>query len=314
MDDEVAQSEHPSGDGTIRWDTLPEIWDPQEPAISAIFKQLPAAIGVPGMHLFWRLLANIPDFLIPAWATITTILQAPAFEPAAERLTESAFIVEAVGLPSHKAFRGDLVRAEIDADFRGKIEHFNDASQYGLVRLLLLISTVRAGVRAAPATRPPNIRVNRPAATSRDWVEVPPLREGEGSTLALALLEQIRLQHHQPYVDDYYRSLARIVDYLSAAWNAIRPLVGDPEYLARATALCTMASDFAGTLPPAASLQSTLSNLDLKQSAIVRALLDYFAEELLPQTLMDVTLIKALTSGPEHAIPHSTFSVERPDQ
>jgi len=69
----------------------------------------------------------------------------------------------------------------------------------------------------------------------------------------LLILERVRREHGLALLDDYYRSLGRIPDYLAAAWNAIQPLVGDTIYLARASALAEEATRIAARLlaPPA---------------------------------------------------------------
>jgi hypothetical protein len=291
----------PDADAIARSESLAEVWDPAEPAIGAIFEQIPAAMGVPGVHLFWRLLGNFPGFLEAAWPALAVTLGSQALAEAAERLRHAAFIIEAVGLPSHKAFRGDLVRAEIDADFRAKIEQFNDASQNGLARLLVTAAAIRGSVRGnAFQASGPAVSTPRHEAP-RNWVAVPPLRENEAAPKARELLDRIQREHHSRYLDDYFRSLGRIVEYLGATWNAIRPLVGDPEYIARASALSRMASDDALVLPTPTLLRPVFGELRADDATTLLALLDYFVDEHLPQALIDVTLIKALTSGPDRA-------------
>jgi len=279
---------------------LPEIWEPKSPALAAIFAEIPVAVGAPGVHLVWRLLANFPDWLIERWPALSAALSSPELRRFALAIQRAAFIQEAVGLPSHKAFRGDLARAEIDAELREKIENFNALSQLALARLLVAMAVARrlppgrhidtelaAQPRAEPVSGPPG-------------VYVPPLRDDEARGKAVEVLARVSAEHGLPVIDDYLRSLARIPDYLGAAWNAISPLVGDPEYLARAAYLSELAADAAvnilvarGADPPAPPGG---------RPNPITALLGALDERLLPQALIDVTLIRALTSGPEHAV------------
>lgn len=280
---------------------LPEIWQPEDPALASLFAAIPLAVGVPGVHLFWRLLAGFPDVLTAAWPSIAADLASTRLAASARRLRERAFIEEAVGLPSHKAFRGDLVRAEIDADFRAKISNFNALSQDGLARLLMIAAALRQAVEQPD-------KQTHPAATSRPRgivpgaVAVPPLREGEARGKAANLLQRLRNEHGLPLLDDYYRSLGRIPDYLAAVWNAISPLADDEAYLERARELTMLAEQLAEDLPQPIAIARVLDRLDPSERDRLRVLLESFSRRILPQTLIDVTLVRALTDGPESAV------------
>lgn len=278
---------------------LPEIWKPESPVVAGVFEEIPAALGVPGVHLLWRLLANFPLYLGLAWPALAIDLQSASFAGGAA-LRQAAIIPEAVGLPSHKAFRGDLARAEIDAELREKIEHFNDLSQIALSRLLLAASLMRESARGRGPVKRQIDPAARPAAIAASAVYVPPLLDEEARGKAQEVLMRVRSEHGLPFVDDYLRSLARIPDYLGAAWNAIRPLVGDPEYLARARDLSRRATSAVAALP-APLPAMTPETAEPGQAKLLAALLDCFADRMLPQALIDVTLIKALTSGPDRA-------------
>lgn len=278
----------------------PEVWEPADTALEGIFQQLPHLVGAPGVHLLWRRLAKYPLFLATIWPAVRASLQSIEIEECAQRLRASAFIVEAVGMPSHKAFRGDLVRAEIDADFRAKIENFNDLSHAGISRQLVLAVALTSAGTGAPVDEagPAETTASR---LSDDAVYVPPLRQGEAAGKAEEILERIGREHGLPFLDDYYRSLGRIPDFLSAAWNAIRPIVGDALYLDRAAELVRLADETAASLPAGAAVSAGMRKLAAEEARSIREMLGVFARQVLPQTLIDVTLIKALTSGPQHA-------------
>jgi hypothetical protein len=276
-----------------------EVWEPSDPQLARIFASIPAAVGVPGIHLLWRRLATQPPVLVRAWPAIETLLYSTETEDCAQRLRATAFIVDAVGMPSHKAFRGDLVRAEIDADLRMKIEHFNNLSQASLSRLLVVAATLSVSLAAAPEGETQPAQTASRLAT--DAVYVPPLRAGEASGKGREILDRISREHALSVLDDYYRSIARIPDYLSAAWNAIRPIVGDPVYFATAAELSALARDVAPQSGSAAVAPAVGQGSEGADSKIACGILREFADQLLPQALIDVTLIKALTSGPQHA-------------
>jgi hypothetical protein len=279
---------------------LPEIWEPGSEAMATVFSEIPVAIGAPGVHLYWRILANWPEWLAMAWPSLAGACNSTSLRSAAVTIREAAFIHEAVGLPSHKAFRGDLARAEIDAELREKIENFNAVSQTALSRLLVAAALARRMAHRRQFELSPELE-RVAGGESPGAVYVPPLRDSEARGKAVDVLARIGVEHALPFVDDYLRSLARIPDYLSAAWNAIRPLVGDPEYHARAESLGALAADAAARLiAPDGDVRQRGSPGPAPRPAL--AVLDAFADFMLPQALIDVTLIRALTSGPDHAV------------
>src|SRR5581483_12133791 len=95
------------------------------PDVRALLSEIAATIRVPFVGLFWRVLASEPELLRAAWEAGAPNLRTWAAERAAAAIRERALIVEAASIASHKAFKGDLVRAEIDFDLRSKIGNFN---------------------------------------------------------------------------------------------------------------------------------------------------------------------------------------------
>jgi hypothetical protein len=285
---------------TMERANLPEIWEPAQPGVARIFNAIPDTVGVAGVHLFWRTLAAHPSYLEPIWPALEQDLRSEELEQTAARLRETAFISEAVGMPSHKAFRGDMVRAEIDAEFRERIERFNDASQTNLSRLLAACAALLLGLEGGDFGDAAQTHVSSARPTFLEFA-VPPLRGGEAAGKARDLLNRIDSQHELPMLDDYYRSLARAPEFLSAAWNAIQPLSGDEIYLDRARSLAGIADERGIQLPSAAYSESAANSLQEQERSFLHTLLRAFHDLVLPQTLIDVTLIKALLSGPSKA-------------
>jgi hypothetical protein len=282
-------------------DEIPQVWEGSDPDVAAIYGRIPALVGVPGVHKLWRWLATSPQLLPSLWPAIDESLRAIELEDYAHRLRAVAFIVEAAGMPSHKAFRGDLVRAEIDANMRAKIERFNDASQLGLSRLLVVAQAMARPWTGTPV-EPGEAGYASPIPALRGAVYVAPLRSQEITGKAREVLMRVQDTHSLPFLDDYFYSIARIPEYLGAAWNAISPVVGDAMYLDRAAELTRIADEAASVLPVRKAFSSALQGLHSDRPDSIRSTLRQFAEQVLPQTLIDVTLIKALTSGPEHAV------------
>lgn len=279
---------------------LPEVWPDATQELTGIFRQIPEFVGVPGVHLAWRLLANFPSLLQAAWPALACDLASTELAQAAAEVRRHAFIAEAVGAPSHKAFRGDLVRAEIDADFRGKISNFNDLSQHALSRLLVVMALLREASNGHTEARQPPDADPSPPGIVAGAVYVPPLGNGDARGKAAEVLQHVAAEHGLPLLDDYFRSLARISEYLGAAWNAIRPLAGDRAYSARVARLSSQASAAVRKLPAAPEVHA-FEGLSNDQQGQALGLLDYLVTHHLPTALVDVTLIKALTEGPDRA-------------
>ncbi len=140
-----ANGQHP-GAGAGR---LPEVSEGEaSPEVQAVFIEIAHTVRVPYVGLFWRVLAADPPVLRVTWRAVAPNLRTFAAERAANRLRERALIEEAAGIASHKAFKGDLVRAEIDYDLRTRIANFNHVALYALPKHLLaavMLSEALAG-------------------------------------------------------------------------------------------------------------------------------------------------------------------------
>jgi len=262
--------------------------------VTALYAEIAVYLGVPYLGSMWRALAWDPQVLATLWQGIAPVMTTRAFEDEAEALRRAALIEEAVGMPSHQAFKADLVRAEIDFEMRERISNYNHAVEYGLARTLL------AAARLADPERgeDPPIGETLGVGIAPGAVAVPPLAPAEVRGRAAELLAEIPAAHGHPIADEYFRALGRIPDYLNAAWNAIKPVVRDEEYDARGAQLVEGARVAARRLPGSAP---DTSQLTPEQRARLDAVLGYFLERHLPDVLMDAAMIKAITDGPDQA-------------
>ena len=284
-----------------RWSGVAEQDAP--PAVAEVFAAIRETARVPYVGLFWRMLAFEPDLLAAAWAAVEPALRSWASERAAAALRDEALIVEAATIASHKAFRGDLVRAEIDYDLRSRIASFNAIAHYALSQHLLACALL-AGDDTASRPASAGERV-RPAGLVSGAVAVAPLDPARARGRAAELLPAIAAAHGWPTTEDAYRGLARLPDYLGAAWNALMPIVGDEEYQRRAAALAQRAGAAAAGLPFNGEALGTLTQ---DQRDWLRALAGYFQRRVLPEALIDMAIIKTLTDGPEEG-PRSPFAL-----
>lgn len=293
-----ANGRHP----TISLAELPEVQEVHASAeVRAIFDAIVSTLRVPFIGLFWRVLASEPQLLQGAWEAVAPNLRTWAAERISTAMRERALIAEAASIASHKAFKGDLVRAEIDYDLRSKIGNFNALACYALPKHLLAVTVLLEALegRAAGSGSGSTNAAAIPTGIAPGAVPVSPVDPRTARGRAAELLPLIAQGHGHPTAEDYFRSLARLPDYLGAAWNALKPVVRDPEYDARGRALVSMAAAAMGSLPYPVTLPAALR--ERAQQAGLPELLRLFRDSILPDTLIDAAIVKALTDGPDQA-------------
>ncbi len=292
---------NPQRDGAGATPDLQEIVEAEAPSsIQAVFEDIREVLRVPFVDQLWRVLARAPEFLPHAWAELAPLLGSTQAERAAGELRRDAMIPLALGLPSHKAFRGDMSRAEIGSDDRERISNYTMAAHYVLPKLLLAAAllegrrvTSPGGSAAMPELLPRGIAEGAPRVNPIDPAGV----RGEG----VALFEEIRSRHGYQTIADYYRTIVMAGDFLRLAWNALRPVVGDPEYYDRAAAVTRRARALAAELPAIDQPASA-------GSASIAPAVAFYLEKLLPETLVEVTVVKGLMDGP-HTAAYNRYSL-----
>jgi hypothetical protein len=95
--------------------------DAANPRIRATYDDIAAHLRVPFLGPFWRSLAWDPALFETLWTALAPVMATRAFEAEAVRVRRAALIVEAATMPSHQAFKADLVRAEVEYDIRERI-------------------------------------------------------------------------------------------------------------------------------------------------------------------------------------------------
>ena len=290
--------------GAHRIVTLAELPEVQEGEASsdvrAVFEEITHAIRVPFLGLFWRVLGSEPELLQAAWAAVAPNVRTWAFERTATAIRERALIAEAASISSHKAFKGDLVRAEIDFDLRSKIGNFNALACYALPKHLLTVMLLLDALDGGGHTSVDGDTAEIPTGIAEGAVPVSPVDPRTARGRAAELLPVVAEGHGHPTTEDYFRSLARMPDYLGASWNALKPVVRDPEYDARGRELVTMAASATHSLPHPVTLGSEWHKR-AQETGLVETL-RIFRDSILPDTLMDAAIVKALTDGPDRAL------------
>lgn len=279
---------------------------PDAPAdVAAIYREIAAHLRVPFLGPFWRALAWDADGLARLWSAVAPVMRTRAFEREAATLRERALIVEAVTMPSHQAFKGDLVRSEIDFEMRERIANYNAAVHYALAKTLLAATwLLHPPAGAANGGAADDI----PLGVARGAVAVPPAPPEQVRGRLAELLDEIPRAHGHPIADEYFRAIGRLTDYLNAAWNAIKPVVRDEPYDERGRELVQLAE---GALTRLSARPADVVAFPggSEEAGRLRQILTYYTHRHLPDLLLDVAMIKGLTDGPERALA-SPFAID----
>jgi hypothetical protein len=274
------------------------------PPTLATYDEIRAVSRVPFVDQLWRVLAAVPGVLEPAWTWLAPLLGSVQAESAAGELRREALIPLALGLPAHKAFRGDMSRAEIGYDDRERISNFTMAAHYALPKLLLATALLdganaasESGSAAMPALEP------LPRGVAAGMPRVEPLDPAHARGQIVDLFAEIRARHGYAAIADYYRTIARAGDFLRVAWNPLRPIVGDPEYVERAARVANRAVEVAAALCASAGPGS--APVHIIDDRDLRGVVRFYLRRLLPEALVEVTIIKGLTDGPDTAVENS---------
>lgn len=271
---------------------------PDAPAeLAALYDEVAAHLRVPYLGPFWRALAYDQQRFTTIWQALKPLIATRAFEREAAALRRAALIEEAVTMPSHQAFKADMVRAEIDFEMRDRISNYNAAVHYALPKTLLVATWLLAP--SEERATPPTSEAEIPTGIAPGAVAVPPAPPQQIRGRLAELLDEIPRAHQHPIADEYFRAIGRMTDYLNAAWNALKPIVRDEPYDDRARDLNRRAEAALTLLPPKPRAIAGL--LDQDAAARDRAVLTYFARRHLPDILIDIAIVKGLTDGPDRA-------------
>jgi hypothetical protein len=264
----------------------------------SLLDELRAVLRVPFIDTFWLALLSRPELAERCWRWLAPLLGSVQCEAAARLLRQEAAIELALGLPAHKAFRGDMSRTEIDADGRGRISNYTAAAHYVLPKLLLAAMALRQEALRQPQPARQGALDPLPRGVIAGIPGIMPLDPDAAYGELPGIFAAIRAAEGFPQINAYFRTVALAGDFLRIAWNALKPVVGDPLYDERIAALVARAREQADML------RAYAEPLDLG-AADAKALLPtltFYAETLLPRALVEVTVVKSLIDGPDSAI------------
>lgn len=266
--------------------------------VQSVYEDIQGRLRVPFVNFIFRVLANYPEYLEFAWQEISPHLLTEEFEDLANDLRAQS-LPEAVS-----------ERSEVDWKELGDLEHirtFTDTIHYVLPKLLLVASALDEGLtgKSGVSTEAGPPPVNSGAAEGTGVV--PMVSPEDADTSLRALFEEIKRRHGHPGVASYYRGLANWPDFLRAAWGELEPVFDSGPVGERKLELLRHAAGVAGLMPlpnPDGLSGRGMKNEDVQD---LRAILAVFRFRIIPDTFVEVSLIKSFIDGPDAAL-QSRFS------
>lgn len=267
--------------------------------VRAVYDGVQANLRVPFINFLFRILANYPTYLTFAWNKLEPYLLTTDFEGAADELRARA-LIEPISDTTDVdcAALGDLAR----------IRSFVDSIHYVVPKLLLVVSALDEGVMGESGEAANRTReiIVKPGVVEGTTV-LPMVSSSDTGGKLRTILEDIKDRHGHPDVASYYRALANWPPFLEAAWERVIPLVGSSAYAARKHQLLENAREHVLQLPLPNSREAIERGVKVEQLEEIRAILALFRFRIIPETLLEISLVKAHTDGPE-ATRSSRFS------
>ncbi len=271
--------------------TLTEVMPEEaDEGVREIYESVQTRLRVPFVNFIFRVLANYPDYLGFAWDRIEPHLLTTRFEQAANELRARA-LLEPIPDSSEADWRelGDL----------GTIRTFTDTIHYVLPKLLLIVSAFDEGLAGQPGTREgalPDTAIAPGVAAGTVGLSM--VTEEETGEALKRLFREIRWRHGHPGVASYYRAIGRWPEFLEATWEKVQQLVNSPAYAQRKSELLKEARDMVLRVSLPDKKELGLHGQRLEE---LRAILAVFRFRVIPDTLLEVAVIKAMLDGPEAA-------------
>lgn len=276
--------------------------DQADDQVRLVYEDIKNTFRVPIVNFFFRVLANYPSYLVPAWNGFSPCLRTMKFERVADDL-RSAALLESV--PDSAGLQWPS-----EADL-SRIRAFTDTIHYLLPKLLLVATTFHHDLITHGGTfrRDAALAEEITPGVAAGSTSIPMVNPGEASATLRVIFEDIKERHDHPEVATYYRSLGHWPNFLLGVWERIKPLVGSPNYMEKKRTLLEQALralELHCHIESDSWFHESLSSHELEE---VRAICAVFRFRLVSDLLLDVSLIKAILDGPEAArISRFSFS------
>lgn len=271
--------------------------DEAEDDVTAVYEDIRERLRVPFVNFLFRTLANYPDYLKYAWGRISPHLLSADFERAADDLRTRALVE-----PIPEGPKGDW----LEPDDLEKVRAFTDTIHYVLPKLLLVATAFDEGLGGASGSAANVPNVVEPGV-AEGTLALPMVSPEEADSRLSALFGSIRDLHDHPDVASYYRGLGNWPTLLQDLWSRLEPMVGSAPYEERKRDLLERSREFVLGMQLPEREDVTSLGLGEKDVTELRSILAVFRFRVVPDTLLEVPVVKAMLDGREAALS-SRFS------
>lgn len=265
---------------------LPEMMPGQaRDRMKPVYEEIQASLRVPFVNLIFRVLANFPDYFVPAWEGIVPIVRSRDFEQSADELRARAALED---MPGKADFS-----AEVDSELRA----LNDTIHYVLPKLLVVATLLGEGDALSNASHRAG-SAEIPRGVANGAAKVGMLDPEQAPESVARLFDRIKEAHGHPLVSSYFRALGQWPEVLEALWSELEPIVGSETYERRKNDLIAVAAAEAEAL---AGLGSPRALPEGSEGDQIRSLISAFRRKFIPEMLIDAMVIKSVLDGPDAA-------------
>jgi hypothetical protein len=132
-------------------------------------------------------------------------------------------------------------------------------------------------------------------------VSIPMVNDAETKGSLSAIFNDIKDSHGHPGVATYYRSLGHWPGFLLGVWERVKLVVASPRYEERKQMLLDQALRILEDCCPSWNGSAAAKSVSSQEREAIRAICAVFRYRLIPDLLLDVSLIKAMLDGPDAA-------------
>lgn len=257
-------------------------------AIERVYHEIKQTLRVTGVNLNFRTWGSLGAFLPLIWDTLQPAVETLNFEIAADSVrAEAGSFGESLGslnVPSH-----DVLGESQLFQLRGSLDLYH----YVNPKLLVFTSAVAMLLRGEEIGREFDSAPDRIArGAPRDMLDMDMEDDQSEEPLIVELYDDIKQTLSLTSINSDYRTLALWPNYLSVAWQQLKPVVKSTAYHRATDQLRTKSRELARTLPYPLTLDlRTLrsANVDLDKAT---AMTDSF-EQLLPGLIINIALLQS---------------------
>lgn len=275
------------GDWTIGGGPTPVPEYEAEGEIERVYHEVRQSLRVSGVNLIFRTWAGYEKFLPAAWDALRPNVETTAFDQAGDAVrAEAVHQAESLTSPGSPAAEGwgesraHQIRAAL------ALYHYINP------KLLVLVCAVRQALQGEPLAGAGGV-LAEPAPRGEPAQLYPmEMEEQKPEDKAVRrLYKDIQKTLSLPAINSDYRTLALWPDYLSAAWQRLKPVCQSPAYTQASTQLREQAQALARQLPhPIALSLGRVKDLGEDADRVLETTRTF--EHLLPGLILNIAILQ----------------------